>query len=167
MKNYMRHYGTVEQRFWAKVDKSKECWEWLASFRTTGYGQFGMNGVPTTASRVAWILTNGEIPKGMVICHRCDNRKCVRPDHLFLGTMKDNSRDMVAKGRHRAPKQFGAGEKNFKAKINFEIAERIRADRKLLSWSKLSKKYGLVVSSLYDIVKNKRWIRQEEEEPVK
>lgn len=87
--------------FWHKALVGDGCWEWQASTYGIGYGQFHRDGVMTPAHRMAWQLTHGSIPDGMVVCHRCDNPPCVRPDHLFLGTNKDNSRDMVAKGRHK------------------------------------------------------------------
>ena len=95
---------TLEDRFWSKVRKSENCWEWTACVNQQGYGQF--NGKPRwstcmLAHRVAWCITNGPIPEGIHILHRCDNPLCVRPDHLFLGDQADNMRDMAAKGRHR------------------------------------------------------------------
>lgn len=93
-------------RFWAKVQKSDGCWEWTASFKQCGYGQFHYKGRNVVAHRVSWLLTYGEIPKGKVICHHCDNRKCVRPEHLFAGTQRQNLQDAYAKGRLRI---FGGG----------------------------------------------------------
>lgn len=78
------------------------CWEWQASSRNSrGYGAIGVNSHPQLAHRVAWEVWNGPIPEGMHVLHRCDNRRCIRPDHLFLGTHLDNMRDAVAKGRSR------------------------------------------------------------------
>lgn len=90
---------SVLKRFWSKVKKTKACWNWMASEAGRGYGGFKFKGKTTKASRVVWELTYGLIPFGMCILHKCDNRKCVRPSHLFLGTVKENNIDMMNKGR--------------------------------------------------------------------
>lgn len=90
-------------RFWEKVRKSDSCWEWIGSIsKDGGYGVFHVSSErPTVKShRVSWEIANGCIPEGMLVCHRCDNPKCVRPDHLFLGNYLVNNRDMVQKERH-------------------------------------------------------------------
>lgn len=90
----------LPERFWAKVNKTGECWLWTASFDGRGYGQIGAGpGRNKRSHRVAWELTYGPIPEGMYVCHHCDTKACVRPDHLFLGTHGDNVRDMIAKKR--------------------------------------------------------------------
>lgn len=86
--------------FWKKADKSSGCWEWTGPRNSTsGYGQVNLFGKHQTAHRWSWELTNGDIPKGMWILHRCDNPPCFNPEHLFLGTPADNVLDAQIKGR--------------------------------------------------------------------
>ena len=85
-------------RFWSKVDITDDCWEWTACKTSFGYGQLGIDGIMTNAHRISWEISNGPIPDGMVICHKCDNPGCVNPDHLFAGTHKDNIADCISRG---------------------------------------------------------------------
>ena len=83
-----------------EVNEITGCWEWKRATNNIGYGMFRIKqGLMRTAHRVSYELFKGPIPKGMVVCHKCDNPKCVNPDHLWVGTMKDNIRDMDNKGR--------------------------------------------------------------------
>lgn len=112
-------------RFWAKVDKSGDCWLWIGKLTSNGYGQFSINRKMVRAHRVSWELHHDTIPSGMYVCHTCDNKLCVRPEHLFLGTPKDNMQDMLKKGRGRFVKVFG--ENNGNAKLTSSDVERIKA----------------------------------------
>jgi hypothetical protein len=94
-----RHKMTPTERFWTRVDKSGECWVWTGAHLPTGYGRLTGAKRGMYAHRFSWELHNGPIPDGLLVCHKCDNPPCVRPDHLFLGTNVDNIRDRDAKGR--------------------------------------------------------------------
>ena len=91
------------QRFWDKVEKTDGCWNWTASGRGKGYGSFKYKGKTHDSHRFVWFLIHGEFSKKCVL-HICDNRKCVKPDHLFEGTQQENVIDMMRKGRqHSTP----------------------------------------------------------------
>jgi hypothetical protein len=93
------------ERFWRRVNKTENCWEWACGVGPNGYGYLNHRLSRITrprllqAHRISYELNIGQVPAGMIVCHKCDNRICVRPDHLFVGTYKDNMQDMLRKGR--------------------------------------------------------------------
>ena len=87
-----------EDRFFKFVEKTDWCWIWKGSLTDMGYGQFWNKHKDYTAHRASYRMFKGEIPNGIFVCHHCDNKKCVNPDHLFLGTAKDNTQDLIIKG---------------------------------------------------------------------
>lgn len=96
------------ERFWSKVRKTDGCWEWQACLNEKGYGIFGTGGKKIDrAHRISYRLLVGPVPNGMFICHHCDNPACVRPDHLFVGTNRDNVDDMLSKSRNSPPPPMG------------------------------------------------------------
>lgn len=139
----------VEVRFWRQVDKKSddECWEWKGAIRTTGYGQLNLGGrgsKQVTTHRYSWELHNGKIPEsseyhGTVVMHTCDNRKCVNPAHLKLGTQKDNVKDMNVKGR-RVDAQL-KGERHVNAKFTDDEVRQIR--KSPLNNAELGRVYGV------------------------
>ena len=98
--NYNKYREYIMKRFYDKIDiKSEtECWNWRAC-KLNGYGQFKVSGKTTSAHRYMYELVKGRIPKGIHVLHTCDNPSCVNPNHLFLGTHKENMEDKVRKGR--------------------------------------------------------------------
>ena len=85
--------------FWSYVKKTATCWLWTGAVSTDGYGKTTRHGKTMRAHRLAWELTNGEIPRGKIVCHNCDVPLCCRPGHMFVGTPRDNTLDALAKGR--------------------------------------------------------------------
>ena len=95
----MKSALSLAERFWSFVDKADGCWLWRGTRRSNGYGGFSYGLKRVGASRMAWELTHGNIPAGMLVCHHCDIPLCCNPAHLFLGSQRDNQRDASRKGR--------------------------------------------------------------------
>lgn len=147
------------------TDKSKKdgCWVWTGHLSETGYGKIRYNGVQWKAHRASYVAFVGEIPEGLFVCHACDNPKCVRPDHLWLGTAKDNVRDMLDKGRGQ--KAGRVYQQHGNAKLTREEAEEIRSaytSRKRSTARELSEKYGVTLYNIYHIWHGKTWKRGED-----
>lgn len=115
----------LSKRFWPKVEKRgvDQCWLWTGHVVEQGYGVIHRHGSKTSlirSHRAAWELTYGPIPAGMLVCHKCDVRRCCNPRHLFLGTHKDNTQDMMTKGRGPT------GEKQGRSKLTWDQVSTIR-----------------------------------------
>lgn len=151
----------VEARFWAKVDRSGECWTWTGYIQTNGYAKFHLDGRPRWAHRVAWLLTHGPVPEGLLVCHHCDNPRCVRPDHLFLGTVQDNALDMVHKGRcgswEGAP-HLERGEARYNVRLNPERVREIRRRHAAgATLADLARAFQVNSGTIYNVVTRRRW----------
>lgn len=140
------------ERFSSKTRIEGACVVWTATRNHKGYGQFRLRGQMRQAHRVAYELCVGVIPDGMHVMHTCDNRACVRPAHLRLGTNEDNMRDMAKKGRRRG---IGMGESNGRAKLAAPQVLEIR--RSPLGQSALSRQYGVARATIVGIINGRIW----------
>lgn len=130
------------ERFWSKVDKSSDCWVWTASTIKDGYGQFrGPEGM-VLAHRFSYTLQNGVIPDGFCVCHTCDNPPCVNPSHLFVGTQKTNTQDMMGKGRN-----------NPRTKLSDETCLSIFVDTRY--YREIAEEHGIHLNTVYNIKNGK------------
>lgn len=145
----VRLKGTPEQRFWPRVKKTKSCWIWIGAKFPSGYGEISVNNRSIRAHRFSYQIHYGPIPDGKIICHRCDNPACVNPDHLFLGTNKDNTQDMIRKKRGLV------GEKNPCAKLTLEQVIEIRETN--LPQRKIASKYGISQTMVGKIKRGTKW----------
>lgn len=153
----IRPHGTIEERFWRYVDRDgpNGCWRWTGFLNWAGYGRLGTGGAKgmRTASRVSYELHKGAIPKGMVVRHKCDNAACVNPDHLELGTQRDNVRDMIARGRGnwRAPQ----GEERHNAILTEDRVREILASNE--RGVDLAERYGVKQATISAIRHRRIW----------
>lgn len=143
----------AEIRFWARVDKTGSCWEWRGATNETGYGVF-YAGKRYKSHRYAWESEYGSIPDGMNVLHRCDNPPCVRPSHLFLGTKKDNTHDMIKKGRLVVPGLKGEGNANHKLTERDVLEIRASDER----GCDLARRFNVTQTLIYLVRSRKAWM---------
>ena len=138
--------GTLEQRFWSHVNVKRGCWLWTrqtyngCAYLAVGKGEYGTKMIK--AARMAWTLMRGPIPEGLCVLHHCDNPMCMNPEHLWLGTFADNSRDMRLKGRGRT-------------KLTQDDVQAIRNIPG--THREIAKQFGVSHRMIGDIINNKWW----------
>lgn len=144
------------ERFWRGVDRrgEDECWEWQ-KYKKRGYGYIGVDGFAMITSRVAWVIANGQIPEGMIVCHKCDNPSCCNPNHLFIGTDLDNCRDRDAKGRG----YDRTGGKHGRATTNEHAVLLMRAiyGSGNYTYKRIAEMFKVKVSAVSDIMLRRCW----------
>lgn len=151
-----------EEEFWARVDRGapSECWLWRGpdggGSRATPYGVLCVNGVRYATHRFSYELHKGSA-RGKFVCHRCDNPKCVNPEHLFLGTLQDNVADMVGKKRQASGERIHAakGEESPNAKLKPEDVFAIRSDRR--KHKEIAQTYGISTGLVSHIKSGRAW----------
>jgi len=156
-KTVQYHGLTPKERFLKYVDRPPEgCWPWKGGLNGyKGYGMFNYYGRPRLASRVSWMLFKGDIPDGLFVCHACDNPKCVNPDHLFLGSQKDNMDDMVAKGRSNNAAKSLPGVLHGGVKLTDADVLEIRSASQ--SFRFLARRYGVSTRTIGDVKSRRSW----------
>lgn len=147
---------TAKDRFQKKFLVTPGCWLWLRGKRN-GYGQFDLKGKTVSAHRASYEFYVGKIPDGLRVLHKCDNPPCINPDHLFLGTDRDNVADCVKKGRSNRSRFVGGavGGANGRAKLTQESVLKIRADKRKLI--EIAADYGVTSTTVCDIKAGRRW----------
>lgn len=180
---YLAGPPTLTDRFWQYVNKSgpvvehvgTPCWLWTSAIGTWGYGILrdgGRGGRNVATHRYSWELHNGTIPTGVRVLHKCDIPACVNPEHLYLGTDKDNAQDRERRGRRvpargmqngahthseRRPRALTHGQR----RIDFEVADAIRKDYATGKYRQkdVAAKHGVSQCTVWAIVNNQRWVR--------
>lgn len=153
------YHKPVLQRFNEKwiSEPYSGCWLWIGSTNKNGYGKLGVEGGKTiSAHRTAWLLLKGNIPDGLCVLHRCDTRACVNPEHLFLGTKLDNTKDAISKGRHNpSGGDWSVGEQCSWHKLTSSQVIDIRRDSR--KYKELAKAYGVSLGTINAIRQRRNW----------
>lgn len=158
----------MKERILNKIDVVGNCWIWNGAKKGVGIKSYGSMTVGSrsdgtrktiSAHRFSYEVFIGKIPDGMCVCHTCDTPSCVNPDHLFLGTKKDNSNDRDLKGRNKTPNL--SGEMHPNAILNWDIVFKVRSiAKKRGDATMLAKLYGVDRKTISDVINKKTWVKQ-------
>lgn len=148
-----------EARFWSKVEKTNDCWNWIGGKNDEGYGKFsvGRGKIHTNAHRYSYELHYSVAPGEMMVCHHCDNTSCVNPQHLYLGTALDNSRDRHKRGRANSPVGSRSSLSKLKEADILSIRNEIPFNGIEEKVNELASLYNVKPGTIYDILRRKRW----------
>lgn len=159
--NGVQFRGKPIYQLYSRISKNSVtgCWNWEgAMLGSTGYGEFTNKALPqktTTAHRASWILHKGPVPDGLMVCHTCDNRRCVNPEHLYVGTGVDNMRDRSIRGRVTHAKLDEA-----------KVREMRQLRQQGWSWRRLSQRYGLATFAIVQATTGATWKHIDEPVPT-
>lgn len=149
-----KHHGETfrKHRFFSRVKKRKSgCWEWCGRLNVNGYGFITRDYKQVRAHRYSWEIHNGPIAGELCVLHKCDNPRCVNPEHLFLGTRRDNQHDMHSKGRNNQP----CGERHFRARLTSAAVKEMRGLP--MSHAQLAHKYGVSRATVAAAMQRRTW----------
>lgn len=148
------------ESFWRRVEKTPTCWLWTARRRGYGYGYMTVNYRNESAHRISYRLCVGLIPTGVSVLHHCDVPTCVRPEHLYLGSPKDNGRDKASRGRSLA------GEQNPNARLKrSSVLEILQASLEGVTQPMLAKKHGVGKTTIWNILHGRAWKSVQRRDP--
>lgn len=152
---------TLEQRFWAKVERrgKTQCWPWLAFTNPSGYGMIRNGKAMALAHRVSYVLHHGPVRPGLCVLHHCDNPACVNPRHLYAGTDADNARDKMQRGRCQKTQPLKQGELHHFAKLTDADVKVIRSSITGRRGEKkeLADRYGVSKATITHILQGTVW----------
>lgn len=160
-KGLIRKYCSTKCKLFSEIEKNNGCWEWQGELHPQGYAYTTCyeTGKREQVHRVSYRIFKEEIPHGLLVCHTCDNRRCINPDHLWIGTHKENSQDAKRKGRLEHVKLMQSkGEEKASSKLNNEKVREIREEiKKGIRCTVIARKFGVNSTTIYSLRDGKTW----------